>query len=217
METVQQAWEQHVNTQDPLLRMHVKLLRTARALKVWRRAQCSEWKLREAIIHITLLELERAQERRTLASDEMEFKKYLKAKSTGLAVIQKARARQHSRLTWIRKGDANTRFFQIHANARRHKTYISAIQSEDGVAISHEDKNKMAVEFFAKAIGTRASRDRTINWTALGYSPHNLEELDNAFTVQELLNTIKELPPEKAPGPDGFIGTFYKKCWNIIK
>jgi hypothetical protein len=75
----------------------------------------------------------------------------------------------------------------------------------------------MAVEFFAKAIGTRASRDRTINWTALGYSPHNLEELDNPFTVQELQNTIKELPPEKAPGPDGFIGIFYKKCWNIIK
>jgi hypothetical protein len=90
--------------------MHVKLPCTARALKVWRRAQCSEWKLREAITHITLLELERAQERRTLTSDEMEFKKYLKEKSTGLAVIQKARARQHSWLTWIRKGDANTRF-----------------------------------------------------------------------------------------------------------
>jgi hypothetical protein len=23
--------------------------------------------------------------------------------------------------------------------------------------------------------------------------------------------------PKKAPGPDGFIGVFYKKCWSIIK
>jgi hypothetical protein len=93
--------------------MHVKLLRTARALKIWRQAQCSEWKLREAILHIILLELERAQERRTLTTEELEFKKSLKAKSIGLAAIQKAKARQHSRLTWIRKGDANTRFFNF--------------------------------------------------------------------------------------------------------
>ena len=25
------------------------------------------------------------------------------------------------------------------------------------------------------------------------------------------------MPSEKAPGPDGFIGVFYKKCWSIIK
>jgi hypothetical protein len=23
--------------------------------------------------------------------------------------------------------------------------------------------------------------------------------------------------PEKAPGPDGFIGAFFKSCWEIVK
>lgn len=37
------------------------------------------------------------------------------------------------------------------------------------------------------------------------------------FTVQELFRIVKSLPSEKAPGPDGFIGVFYKNCWDVIQ
>jgi hypothetical protein len=29
--------------------------------------------------------------------------------------------------------------------------------------------------------------------------------------------TVFESPSEKAPDPDGFIGLFYKTCWEVIK
>jgi hypothetical protein len=35
--------------------------------------------------------------------------------------------------------------------------------------------------------------------------------------MQEIEKVIKEMPSEKAPDLDGFIGSFYKKCWTIIK
>lgn len=37
------------------------------------------------------------------------------------------------------------------------------------------------------------------------------------FTEIEVLNIVKNIPPEKASGPDGYIGIFYKNCWDIIK
>jgi hypothetical protein len=141
----------------------------------------------------------------------MEFKKILKAKSMGFAAIQKAKARQHSQLTWIREGDSNTRLFQIYANARRKKTFISGLNTQEGLVTSQQDKIKVAVEYFNKAVGTPMVRSCCLNWNALGYTPTNLEDLDAPFTAQELLDIVKSLPAEKAPGPDGFIGMFYKK------
>lgn len=37
------------------------------------------------------------------------------------------------------------------------------------------------------------------------------QALDRPFMLEELKRTMDELPAEKAPGLDGFIGIFYKK------
>jgi hypothetical protein len=135
-DTVQKAWSKPVDTQDAILRLHIKLLRTGKALINWWCLSLGRWKIRWAILNITLANLEKAQEARTLTPDELEFKKYLKVKALGIAVIQKSRSRQHLRLTLIRKGDTNTHFFQLHANMRKKKTFIATLNGESGLAIS---------------------------------------------------------------------------------
>jgi len=37
------------------------------------------------------------------------------------------------------------------------------------------------------------------------------------MTRQEIKDAVFSLPSVKAPGPDGFIGAFFKSCWDIIK
>ena len=37
------------------------------------------------------------------------------------------------------------------------------------------------------------------------------------FTEDEVWATIKEMPVDRALGPDGFIGLFFQKAWSIIK
>ena len=65
-EVIEDTWAQPVNTQDAILRMHVKLLRTAKALKIWRRQNLGNLLLRLEIVKEILKLLDVAQEQRIL-------------------------------------------------------------------------------------------------------------------------------------------------------
>lgn len=60
-------------------------------------------------------------------------------------------------------------------------------------------------------------RTTPFDWDRLDLTKLDDPEMDARFTQTELDLVIKELPAEKAPGPDGFTGTFYKLCWPMIR
>ena len=37
------------------------------------------------------------------------------------------------------------------------------------------------------------------------------------FSEKEVFEAIAQMKSNSAPGPDGFLAEFYKKCWHIIK
>ena len=51
----------------------------------------------------------------------------------------------------------------------------------------------------------------TLNWESLNIQRYDPEQLDTPIT-EEVKKVIFEAQPEKAPGPDGFKGLFYKTC-----
>lgn len=110
------------------------------------------WKLSWALVNLTLENLEKAQEDRPLTQEELEFKRYLKAKAMGLAVVQRARARQHARLSWMRKGDTNTRFFQLHVNMMKKKLFIASLVGENGGRLTRK-QIRAGLKSFLQLIG----------------------------------------------------------------
>jgi hypothetical protein len=81
----------------------------AKTLKKWSKSQISLKKMAMAICRDVIGQLEKAQEIRHLTEAERRLIKDLKMRILGLVAFEKSRARQNSRLTWMRLGDTNTK------------------------------------------------------------------------------------------------------------
>jgi mannosylglycoprotein endo-beta-mannosidase len=170
-----------------------------------------------ALAREILHQFEIAQDNRQLSPGELWLKNNLKKHSLALASLQRTIARLRSRINWLRDGDANTKLFHLHARHRKRKNFIGKIVVGDQICTSHEDKAAAIDDFYENLLGQCTAREYTINLAELGIITHDLADLELPFNEEEVWNTIKNLPSNKAPGPDGFTGCFYKTCWSIIK
>jgi hypothetical protein len=75
----------------------------------------------------------------------------------------------------------------------------------------------MIYNHFQNHIGSYSPRNHAFNYVELGWQPQHLQHLDLPFSEDEVEKTIKSMPKEKVPGPDGFIGSFFINRWGIVK
>jgi hypothetical protein len=140
-EVVAEAWHRGIPaTINPLTSLHIKLSRTSKALKTWSKTLLPQSKIAMAVCREVIHQLEIAQESRSLSPREHQLINFLKNRLLGLAAIEKCRARQKSRITWVKKGDANTRYFQIMANIRKQRNFIHYLQMDNGIAVTQSEK-----------------------------------------------------------------------------
>lgn len=78
-------------------------------------------------------------------------------------------------------------------------------------------KEEIFTEAYEQLLGRASARAADLDLSFLDMETHDLSDLEVIFTEEEVWNTIKELPTDRAPGPDGFIAAFYQKAWPIIK
>jgi hypothetical protein len=105
----------------------------------------------------------------------------------------------------------------IWVNATRRKTHIYRLKHNQGWVTDHVAKEEMVHQHFERVIGRGELRTQDFNWNGLWFQDPDLNELGAPITEQWVEGYIDQMHGDKAPGPDGFTGLFFKKCWEIIK
>lgn len=72
-------------------------------------------------------------------------------------------------------------------------------------------------EHFNTLLGTSKQCPEALNLDYFYQSAHVLSGLDAPISEQEVWEVVKNIALDKASGPDGFTGRFYKSCWGTIK
>jgi hypothetical protein len=91
------------------------------------------------------------------------------------------------------------------------------VHYKDQVLTGQVDKEEAFFAAYSSLVGEVKNRDYTVDLVSLGLQARDLQELERMFTEEEVWSVIKELPSDRAPGPDRFIGAFYQKAWEVIK
>lgn len=158
----------------------------------------------------------RLLETRHLPFKEDWLHRRLKHLCLGLASLERTVARLRSRVLYLKEGNANTSFFHQQARIWKRKNFIAKLQVDDHIVTNQEEKHSAIFDFYSNLLGDAEQRSTTLYLQAF-HLHHDLSPLDALFTEEEVWETIKELPEDKAQCPDGFTGHFYKSCWHIIK
>ncbi|WVZ69147.1 LOW QUALITY PROTEIN: hypothetical protein U9M48_017983 [Paspalum notatum var. saurae] len=213
LDVVRDAWACPVVGFDRCRTLDAKLRSTAAALKGWSNRHIGSVRLQLAMARELIFQFDSAEEVRDLLPHEIAFRGQLKLRCLGLASMARTIARQRSRLLFLETGDANMKFFHLQACHKSRKSFIPELRVDGSQVLDPDRMAEALYNHYNIVLGQSFLRGHRLDF-GLGSL---LRGLDHCFTEEEIWGIIREMPSEKAPGPDGFTGLFFKTTWSIIK
>jgi len=216
LEAVTEAWDCALPNVDNCILLDHKLRRTAKALQSWSMRTIGSVRSQLFMARELIAQFDKAQESRQLTDSEHNLHRQLKLISLGLASLARSIERQRSRIRFLKEGDAYTKFFHLQACHRSRKNIIPTFEHQGTWVSEKRAKSDAIFQYFNDILGKPFQRQHFIVLHDL-LPQVDLSGIDNCFSEQEVWEAVKDLPGDRAPGPDGFNGDFYKAAWPVIK
>jgi len=130
--------------------------------------------------------------------------------------------KQKSRVQWLKEGEKYTKFFHKSLIQRRQHNRILSLKDANGNQIyQHTKMEALLVNHFKDMLrkpnfGREEVIHRITHQIPSKVSrEHNLALL-REITLEEVEEVVKNLPKNKALGPDGFTAEFYQATWDFM-
>ncbi|KAH0704370.1 hypothetical protein KY285_018648 [Solanum tuberosum] len=185
------------------------------------------------IQHFRNIITEADEDRKALKTAQLELQAHpssTKAQQTEKEIYMKVRQssylaevylQQQSKVTWLRLGDDNTRYFHAIIKHRRLKQATTRLKDDQGNWQTDPDTiANIFVSYYKDLLGRKEPHRRKAN--------KNLLKNGNVLTIDHQINLLAPFPEKdvktamfsidinKSPGPDGYGAGFFKSSWNIV-
>uniref|UniRef100_A0A2N9G2D1 Reverse transcriptase domain-containing protein n=1 Tax=Fagus sylvatica TaxID=28930 RepID=A0A2N9G2D1_FAGSY len=165
-----------------------------------------------------ILRLDEKEFQGVLTHAERLLREELKLEVDRLAHLVEVSWRQKSRVLCLKEEDNNIKFFHKMANSHRRRNQIKYIEV-DGTQFEEESEIRNQVVHFYKAL-YHENEDWRPDVDGLSFASIGEEakdRLERRFDKDEVVQVLKDLEGDKAPGLDGFIMAFFQKCWPVLQ
>ncbi|XP_010665730.1 uncharacterized protein LOC104882990 [Beta vulgaris subsp. vulgaris] len=122
---------------------------------------------------------------------------------------------QKSKMRWCKEGDGNTKLFHQSIRARRLQNTVYAIHDDQGNWKENlEEVNTAFLNYYKKLLRSELPNRVPVKEIVISKGPVLREDqvdfLNRPYTAEEVKRALFSIPGEKAPGPDGFGGYFFR-------
>jgi hypothetical protein len=207
---------------NPQLRLQRKLKDLKHRSKSW---SLQKKKSEESQLKILDLEIKELIHRSTSTALSTEISVYLRELEQRRKYIleEEERAwRLRSRATWLKWGDANTKFFHNLASFNRDKKRIWSIQSDTNeMRRGQEEIKTEAVSYFKHLFRGSGSHHLLEKISTASLYPRLVTDLEAAdlfkpVSLPEIKHILLHFKKERSPGPDGWTTEFFSHFFDIV-
>ncbi len=206
-------WSSYTLSGTPSYVLSQKLKALKGDLKLWNKQVFGDVGLKRQQLECDLQFFDEKEGNSFLTSEERVLRETCKSELEKLALLEEVSWREKSHVLWLKEGDNNTKFFHQMVNSHRRNNYMERVEVDGAIYEVESEVREKVVQFYVSLYQEQEPWRPTVD--GLDFDMISEEEqamLERKFDRDEVLQVVKDLQGDKAPGPDGFTMAFFQKC-----